>query len=168
MATPFVMEALGAQPRDEFDCGVDALNRYLKSQAGQDIRRGVARCFVAIDAGSLAIAGYYTLSACHLLLDKIPSTLAKRLPHYPEVPAARLGRLAIDVRFQGRKLGAALLADAALRALRSEVAVVFLLADAKNEAAAAFYRHHGFASDPQTPLRLFIPLATLAKAAGGG
>jgi ribosomal protein S18 acetylase RimI-like enzyme len=72
--------------------------------------------------------------------------------------------LAIDQAFQGRKLGAALLADAALRALRSEVAVFALVVDAKDDAAVAFCRHHGFEMYGGQPKQLIVPLASFSVA----
>jgi ribosomal protein S18 acetylase RimI-like enzyme len=71
-----------------------------------------------------------------------------------------MGRLAVDRDFKGQGLGGALLADALLRAARSEIAAFALVVDAKDEAAAAFYSHHGFIALPDTPLTLFLPLAT--------
>jgi GNAT superfamily N-acetyltransferase len=76
---------------------------------------------------------------------------------------ARIGRLAIDNAFQALRLGAALLWDAAGRALRSEMAVYALAVDARDEKAAAFYRHSGFVAFESAPSPLFLPLATVAK-----
>ena len=90
----------------------------------------------------------------------------KKLPRYPVVPAVRLGRLAIDRRFQGRGLGSALIADAAMRAIRSEIAAAFLVVEAKDETAAAFYLHNGFAPDPVEPLRRYASLAALKASFG--
>ena len=66
------------------------------------------------------------------------------MPRYPSVPVTRVGRLAVDKAFHGQKLGGTLRADAAVRAMRSEVAMFALVVDAKDDAAEAFYRHHGF------------------------
>lgn len=73
-----------------------------------------------------------------------------------------MGRLAVDQAFKGQGLGGALLADALDRAARSEIAFV-LVADAKDEAAAVFYRHHGFMALPDSPPTLFLPLATVQR-----
>ncbi len=73
-----------------------------------------------------------------------------------------MGRLAVDHRFKGRKLGAALLLNAAARAARSEVAVHALLVEAKDEAAEAFYRHHGFVP-VAVPRQLMAPIATFRQ-----
>jgi ribosomal protein S18 acetylase RimI-like enzyme len=72
-----------------------------------------------------------------------------------------MGRLAVDRRCRGQGLGGALLADALARAARAEIAAYALTVDAKDEMAAAFYRHHGFLALPETPLTLFLPLATV-------
>lgn len=74
-----------------------------------------------------------------------------------------MGRLAVDQNFKGQGLGGALLADALDRAIRSEIAAYALVVDAKDELAAAFYRHHGFIALPDAPLTLFLPLATVRE-----
>ena len=79
------------------------------------------------------------------------------------MPAIRIGRLAVDQRFQGRGLGAALLADAATRALKADAAAFTLLVDAKNDSAVAFYERFGFRTLASQPRTLFLPLATAQK-----
>ena len=145
MTAPFRVEVLGpGHARDGFTCGVAALDHYLARQASQDVRRRVSACYVAVEIASGKVAGYYTLAAAGVPLTGLPEELARGLPRYPSVPVARVGRLAVERSFHGQKLGGALLADAAVRAMRSEVAVFALVVDAKDEAAVAFYRHHGF------------------------
>ena len=163
MTASFRLEVLGAQhDRARFKCGVAALDGYFRTQATQDARRRASACYVAVQDETNAVAGYYTLAAGSVPLTDLPESLSKRLPRYPSVPVARVGRLAIDQSFQGRKLGAALLADAALRALRSEVAVFALVVDAKDDAAVAFYRHHGFEMYEGQPKQLIVPLASFS------
>lgn len=164
MTARFVIEALASRhDRKGFACGVAALDRYLKEQAGQDIKRRAALCYVAHEPDSNRIAGYYTLSAGDVALRDMPDDDARRLPRYPAVPVARIGRLAIDRDYQGKRLGAALLWDAANRAMPAEMGVFALAVEAKDETAAAFYRHHGFVLFSSQPLRLFLPLATVIK-----
>ncbi len=110
--------------------------------------------------GAMLVAGYYTLAAAGVPLAHMPKPLVKRLPRYPSVPVGRLGRLAIDKNYRGRKLGAALLWDAVMRAVRSEVAVFALIVDAKDEQAEAFYRHHGFVTFGSLPRQLVLPLTS--------
>jgi GNAT superfamily N-acetyltransferase len=146
-----------------FSCGVDALDRYLQIQATQDIRRRIANCFAATSANSNGIAGYYTFSAASVPMLDLPTETAKRLPRYPVVPAALIGRLAIDRQYRGHDLGAALLFDAIARAARADTAIFAVLVDAKDDAAAAFYRHHGFQPFAVRPLTLFLPIGTALK-----
>jgi ribosomal protein S18 acetylase RimI-like enzyme len=163
---PFSVVPLGQQDRSGFTCGNEPLNNYLLTQAGQDMKRRVAACFLAIDTATGAVAGYYTLSACHVQLTDIAPDWQKKLPRYPVVPSARLGRLAIDVRYQGKKLGAAMLSNAVVRALRSDIAAHMMVVEAKSDIAAAFYMHHGLRRDPHEPLRLYAPLTMLSRALG--
>lgn len=156
---PFRVAPLDAkQDRSTFRSGSEPLDRYLREQVGQDVRRRVAACFVALSGER--IAGYYTLASASLLLTDLPSSLGRKLPRYPTVPAVRMGRLAVDRTYQGQGLGGALLADALDRAMRAEIAAYALLVDAKDAAAAAFYRHHGFVALPDTALSLFLPLTS--------
>jgi GNAT superfamily N-acetyltransferase len=150
----------GVHERATFVSDSEALNRYFQQQVTQDVRRRVAACFVAMD-GEQRVAGYYTLAAASVLLAELPGATAKKLPRYPSVPAIRMGRLAVDQAFKGQGLGGALLADALERAARSEIAAFAFVVDAKDETAAAFYVHHGFIALPDTPLTLFLPLATV-------
>ena len=163
MTAAFRLEVLGAgHSREAFSCGVKVLDDYLAQQAGQDVRRRASACYVAVHISTLAMAGYYTLAAGSAVLTELPAALAKRLPRYPSVPVARIGRLAIDQAFQGQKLGGALLADAAVRAARSEVAVFALVVDAKDETAQAFYEHHGFQRFGSTGRQLVASLKYFA------
>lgn len=149
--------------RSGFSCGEESLDRYFKVQIGQDIKRRIAAGFAAIDVGG-RVAGYYTLASASILLTELPKELARKLPRYPQVPAVRMGRLAVDRRDKGKGLGAALLANALRRALSAEIAAYALVVDAKDEHAAAFYAHHGFLATTGNPLFLYLPLATAREA----
>lgn len=165
MARKFNVAALDlATDRSSFECGVEPLNRYFRAQVSQDIKRRVTACFVASDVATEAkgqTAGYYTLASASVSLADLPDALAKKLPRYPSVPAVRMGRLAVDQAFKGEGLGSALLADALRRAATAEIAAYAFVVDAKDEAAARFYVHHGFIALPEQPLFLFIALATV-------
>lgn len=156
---PFRIIPLDGRERRDFFCASEPLSRYFHSQVTQDVRRRIAACYIAVHKASDTIAGFYTLSAADILLADIPSDLKKRLPRYPNLPAARLGRLAVDNRFSGQKLGSALIADAIVRAAASEVAVFAIIVDAKDDRAEAFYHHHGFASYGFLGRRLMVPLS---------
>lgn len=112
----------------------------------------------------MRVLGYYTLSASIVNARDLPDDLAKKLPRYPQLPVSLLGRLAIDHSMKGRGLGQFLLMDALRRSLlaASQVAAMAILVDAKDESAAAFYRHFGFLPLQEQPRRLFLPMKTAA------
>lgn len=146
-----------------FQCGQLALDEYIRRYASQDVRRNVARVFVAVpDDDSRRLAGFYTLSAGSVGCSDLPGSLARRLPRYP-VPVALIGRLAVDARFQGKGLGSILLADACRKVvLASEVlAVMGIVVDAKDESATAFYLRFGFIPLPGQSNRLLLPAKAL-------
>ena len=105
MSGGYRVESLAGQDRTAFTCGSEALDCYFREGVSQDIRRRVAACFAAI-VPEEDIAGFYTLAATSILLDALTPERRKRLPRYPLVPAVLLGRLAIAVTHQGRRLGA--------------------------------------------------------------
>ncbi len=125
----------------------------------------MASCFVAAETQTNAIAGYYTLAATSVPANDLPQDVLKRLPRYPILPAALVGRLAVDQRFHRQGLGGALLADAALRVVKGDARAFALIVEAKDETAAAFYRLLGFRSFASRPMSLFLPLGTARKAA---
>src|SRR5215471_17732121 len=117
-APPFRLEPLCAEhDRTLFRCGDEVLDRYFQTQATQDIRRRIANCFVALEIATGKVAAYYTLSAASIPFLDIPAEMSRRLPRYPTLPAVRIGRLAVDVQFQGLGLGATLLANALTRVI---------------------------------------------------
>ncbi|AOO83419.1 GNAT family N-acetyltransferase [Bosea vaviloviae] len=164
MTASFVIQSLAPEhDRLAFSCGVDALDRYLQNQASQDVRRHISNCFVASPVESAAIAGYYMLAAASVPVLDLPEAETKRLPRYPVLPTALIGRLAVDRQYRRRNLGGALLFDAIQRAARAEPAVFAMIVDAKDEDAAAFYQHFGFMPFANRPMSLFLPVATAMK-----
>jgi|SRR6266566_3481583 len=163
---PVVEPLARGHDRENFDCGEPALNDYLQRQATQDTRRGVSRVYVAHEKGSSEVLGYYTLSATSFSKKSLPEAEAKRLPHYP-IPAALLGRLAVDRSCHGQGMGKFLLFNALHRVLQAaeSLAVYALIVDAKNDNARAFYERYGFIRFPDIESRLFVPLETLRTAA---
>jgi GNAT superfamily N-acetyltransferase len=162
VAAAYRIEVLGAQhERKGFTSGVPALDRYFHEQVTQDIRRLATSCYVARDTATGLIAGYYTIAAGSVPLADLPEAIRKKLPRYPSVPVARLGRLAVDQAHRGRHLGGTLLWDAVARAARSELAVFAVAVDAKDQQAESFYLHHGFVSFGSAPLHLFLSLLGL-------
>ena len=118
----FAVEDLDVKRHDRggFDCGVEALNRYLNSLAGQHRVKGIATTFVLIASDRPAqILGYYTLSAASLAFELLTEVDRKGLPAYP-VPTVRIGRIATSLSVRGRGFGELLLQNAIKRALRPD------------------------------------------------
>ena len=161
---PFRFTVLGdGHDRAAFRCGNDALDLYIQTQATQDIRRRIANCFVVVEAATGKIAAYYTLSAASIPLVDLPPEEAKRLPRYPTLPAVRIGRLAVDIRFQRRGLGELMLVDAVHRTIQDSAAAFALMVDAKNDQAVAFYERNGFRTIAGKPRVLILSLAKAQK-----
>jgi len=154
--------------RNTFSCGTAELDRYLREQASQDVRRDVARVFLALGRSSHRVEGYYSLSAASFQRSSLPAAQWKRLPHDP-VPAALIGRLAVDTRTKGQGLGVFLLMDALNRILLATqtIAIHAVIVDARDEAASAFYGKYGCTPFPDDERRLFLPMATIRQLAGG-
>lgn len=162
----FADHALGIEPlarrhdRTAFSCGVPALDRYLREQATQDIRRGVASVFVAVEpVRPDIILGYFTLSAASIAAADLPADTARRLPRHA-IPAALIGRLAVDRSVARRGLGAVLLADAIGKAVVAgeTVAMSAVAVDPIDAAARGFYARFGFVSLGGPDRRMFLVL----------
>ncbi len=162
----FSIILLGKQhKRAAFSCGQQALDDYIHRQAGQEGRKRVAVTYVLAQANDPeTICGYYTLSAYTLELAELPETLAKGLPRYPLIGATLLGRLAVDQCFRAKKLGKVLLFDALKRSLEQSqyIGSMAVVVDALDEDAKRFYERYGFISLPEQPLKLLIPMKTIA------
>jgi GNAT superfamily N-acetyltransferase len=147
-----------------FTCGVESLDRYLKTQAGQDVRRKANAVFVlSEDSEPTHVLGYYTLCAMAISRGDVPEAARKHVPRYPLVSATLIGRLAVAKERQGQRLGAVLLADALRRAFDSAgtVGSSMVMVDALDEAAAGFYAAHGIVRLPVS-LRLVLPMRMAA------
>lgn len=146
--------------RARFTCGEESLDRYLKTQAGQDVRRKANAVFVlSMEAKPERVLGYYTLCAMAIAQGEVPEAARKHLPRYPLVSCTLIGRLAVAKDQQGLCLGSILLADALHRAFESASTVgsSMVTVDALDEPVAGFYAAHGFARLPDS-LRLVLPM----------
>lgn len=151
--------------RATFECGVEALDRYLKTQAAQDMRRKANAVFVmvALDAPR-RIAGYFTLSAMAPAQSDVPEAARRYAPRYPLVSATLIGRLAVAKERQGQGVGAMLLA-LALRKAYDNANVVgssMVVVDAIDQRAVRFYEAHGFIRLPDS-MRLIIPMRVIGN-----
>lgn len=151
--------------RTAFACGVESLDRYFQTQAGQDVRRRANGVFVLADkVQPERVLGFYTLCATALPPGDVPEAARKHIPRYPLVSATLIGRLAVAKDRQGQRLGAVLLADALRRALASAETVgsSMIVVDALDEGAACFYAAHGFIRLPES-LRLVLPMRVVER-----
>ena len=152
--------------RKDFDCGIEELNRYLAQFALPNDRNNIGKTFVAVsDFYPQIPMGFYTVSMAQIKVSDLPDSIRSGLPRYP-IPAMRLGKLAVDKKYQGSGIGSALLKDVFNRAisLSSEVALRFVLVDALNDPARTFYLQYGFVSLQEYPKTLVLPMQTILKA----
>lgn len=151
--------------RQEFTCGIDALDDYLKIQASQDMKKNVAVTYVATSDDSEQVLGYYTLSSIGIVAGELPEDVIKKLPRYPVLPGILIGRLARDKKFRGKDIGLYLLMDALKRSLdiSNQLGSVAVIVDAKNEKAVVFYKGYGFIEFPDNNRRLFLSMSTIKK-----
>lgn len=169
-----VQALTGDHDRSGFDCGVEALNLWLRQTALQHQAKGVSRTFVAVpsntgagkdyraagygDIRETSILGFFALASAFVSIEDLPPEFAKRYPR--QIPVTRLGRLAVRSDLQGQGLGQMLLADAVTRSRNAALSVgsAGILVDAKNDAAARFYAGYGFTGCSEQPLKLYLPL----------
>ena len=153
--------------RENFDCGNPILNNYLKTQAGQDIKRKLSACFV-LSNNKEVIQGYYTLSNHSIPLDVFPEKIQKKLPpSYRSIPATLLGRLAVDKNFQNKGIGKILLIDALKRCyeVSKEMGSFAVVVDPIDKSAAMFYQKFDFISLPDSK-KMFIAIQSLQQLFG--
>lgn len=152
--------------------GKHPLDDYFARHALENDQSGISRAYVlrnsqSDDVALPAVLGFYTLSMALVASDSVKPVLAKQLPKYP-MPVALIGRLAVDERAQGRRLGERLLMDALRRVVDAaeHIGCVGVIVDAKDESAEQFYCKYDFATieAEKWPHRMFLPLATAKTA----
>lgn len=149
---------------DGFDCGNEALNRFLIRYAFQNQQADASQTYVALDGDG--VAGYYTLVVGELSYEGAPARLAKGLARHP-IPIMLLARLAVATAYQGKKLGAGLLKDAMLRVFQAaNIAGIRAFAvHAKDDSARSFYERFDFVPSPTDPYHLFLLLKDVRRIA---
>lgn len=165
-AAGFTIEPLQSRhDRSAFTCGVDSLDRYLHTQASQEVRRKAGAVFVLVrDEAPTRIVGYATLSGFGIERGAVPEAVRKYAPRYPLVSATLIGRLAIDRIDQSMGLGSLLLGSL-LRIVFDSASTVgssMIVVDAIDERAARFYEAHSFVRLKEA-LRLIIPTQTIGS-----
>lgn len=150
--------------RNQFNCGTEVLNKFLKNHARQNQDKGISRSFVAIEAGDSKkrVLGFYSQSMAQVELSSFQEDIQRKLPKHP-VPAARIGRLATDISMRGQGLGKLLVVDALQRVktVSSHIGVYAVIVDAKNQIAKDFYLKLGFVASHSDPMLLFYSVATI-------
>jgi GNAT superfamily N-acetyltransferase len=148
---------------DTFDCGREALNRFLMRYAFQNQQAGASQTYIAL--ADEEVVGYYTLVVGQVEYSDAPDRLTKGLARHP-VPIMLLARLAVAALWQGKGLGSGLLKDAMLRTLQAaDIAGIRAFAvHAKDDAAKAFYERFDFVPSPSDPYHLFRLLKDIRTA----
>lgn len=157
------IQLLGAEHRREgFDCTDTSLNEFLLRQAGQQQRRGFGKTYVTLADDGLSVIGFVTVSAGQISTNSLPAQ--SKLPRYP-APILRIGRLAVDVRHQGKGIGQDLLAFALRLSVEfsQRVGLYAVVVDAKHDKAKAFYVKLGFIACVDNSLCLYLPIVTLEQ-----
>lgn len=146
---------------ENFDCGEEALNRFLIRFALSSQMANASQTYVGM-ADDDVIVGFYTLVVGEVRHEESPERLSKGLARHP-VPVMLLARFGVSEQWQGKRIGAGLLRDAVLRTLQvADIAGVrALVVHAKNEAARSFYERFDFQPSPTDPLHLFALIKDL-------
>lgn len=148
-----------------FDCGVPALNGWLKKRALANEESGASRTYVVCASGR--VVGYYALASGGVALAQAPGRVRRNMPD--PLPVMVVGRLAIEKGWQGRNIGRGLLRDAVLRTLQAaEIGGIrAILVHAISEDAKRFYERYGFSASPIEPMTLMITISDAKKALSG-
>lgn len=104
--------ATAIHDRGPFSCGVEALDTFLRTQASQDQDRHTTACHVVLETDALPprpIVGYVSLAYAVIPLTDLPAALKKKVGRHDNLPALLLGRMAVDSRHKGKRLGEFLL-----------------------------------------------------------
>lgn len=150
--------------KQEFNCGKELLDNYLRKQAKQDVKRKLAACFVLVDNEN-NIQGYYTLSSASVPREYLPNQIKVKLPSsYYNLPVTLLGRLAVNLNHTGQGFGELLLLDALKRSYyvsMHSIGSMAVIADPIDKTAVSFYKKYGFIY-LHFGEKMFIPMKTIS------
>jgi GNAT superfamily N-acetyltransferase len=149
---------------EEFTCGQPQLDRFLVRFALQAQQSNSSQTYVGLSGTT--IIGFHTLVAGEVQYNQAPDRVAKGMPRHP-IPLLVLARLAVHTEWQGRGVGGGLLLDAFGRCLQAAdiIGARALAVHAKDERAAAFYRHFGFVASSTDGRHLFLLIKDIRAAA---
>ena len=141
----------------EFNCGINSLDHWLKARALKNEKNNASRSYVVTH--NEIVVGYYSLATGSIESSEVPGRIKRNMPS--PIPIMILGRLAVDIKYQDKKLGKGLLKDAVLKTIfiSEQVGLKGLLVHALNDNARYFYKAHGFIEMPHNPLKLILPIA---------
>lgn len=151
-----------AHNREAFDCGEESLNDFLRTKARKWAEKGMGVTRVALPShDNPTIIGYYTLAANSLSCATMPS----RISGPKDLPVILLGRLAVDIKYQGQNIGERLLIHALKRAERFShvIGASGVVVDALHDKAERFYQRYGFINLLDREHHLFMPMGTISK-----
>ena len=156
---------VAAHDTSAFDCGMPALDEWLKRRALVNQMSGASRTYVV--SRETVVVGYYALAAGSVAHAEAPGRMKRNMPD--PIPMMVLGRLAVDRSVQGQGLGHGLLKDAVLRVVQAAhiVGVRGILVDAIDETAREFYEKFGFRRSAALPLKVMITLDEAQQALSG-
>lgn len=163
----------GRHSRNEFGCGKDVLDTFLRTQASQAQGKYASATHVLIQtdvltaSGMRPVVGYVTLVSSEIPLSDCPPSI-RRISDKPKLPALLLARMGVDSAHQGRGLGVCLVKHALVAAwnMNQAAGCLLVLVDAKDDDARRFYLKYGFTAMPDRPSRLFIPMKVIEKLPG--
>lgn len=106
--------------------------------------------------------GFYTLVSRHIEFDEVRDERPKI--KYP-IPVVLLAQLAVDLKFQGRRLGERLLMDAQARTheISVQIGVHSMILDARTEELAKWYESYDFRRRAGGPLRMYKSIKAIRK-----
>lgn len=139
---------------EDFDCGEESLNNWLRKFALTNEKAGASRTFVTSLDGR--VVGYYALSTASVLRLDASSRIGQGMPD--PIPVVLLGRLAVDRKEQDHHIGGSLLRDAITRTVEAadSIGVRAMLVHALNDEARDFYLHYDFDPSPTDPMHLML------------
>ncbi|WP_372614833.1 GNAT family N-acetyltransferase [Halomonas sp.] len=176
MSSPVVIEPLdkAKHNRAAFSSGVPQVDRYLQETASRLMKGGTARVFVMVDPQQRReeILGFYSINAHSVQGGDLPKRFQRIALADGSLPAAFIGMIGVAETVQGQGIGSRLLVDALGGAYQASqrvgTAMVLLdILDCGNPKSVArrqrLYAGFGFQPLPSQPLRMFLPMGTIAK-----
>lgn len=159
------IEALSeAHDATAFRCGKPSLDTFIRRYALRNQQNDIGRTFVGLRPASTRVYGYYTVASGKVIHENLPEEERRLLPRYP-VPVVLIGKLAVDLDAQGRRLGVFLPMDALRLSVEASrlIGVHGVEVEALDEQAKSFYEKYGFTPLKDDHLHLYLPLEAVRK-----